>query len=68
MNTPVKEGDPVRVTSGVYKDAEGIVEDLQPECSVMRVRTNSGNVYALLNAVEKIHPPIRMPKGNPLKK
>jgi hypothetical protein len=62
------EGDPVRITSGVYKGAEGIVEDLQPECSAVRVHTKSGIAYGLLGMMEKIVTPLRMPKGNPLKK
>lgn len=68
MNTTFTEGDPVRVTSGVYKNAEGIIEDLQTECSVMRIHTKAGNVYAMVGTVEKIMPPLTKPKGNALKK
>ncbi len=68
MNTTLIEGDPVRVTSGVYEGAEGIIEDLQPECSAIRIHTKAGNVYAILGTVEKIVPPLRSPKGNVLKK
>jgi transcription antitermination factor NusG len=62
------EGDPVRVTSGVYVGAEGIVEDLQPECSAVRVHTKEGNVYAYLEAVAKIVKPMPTRKPNALVK
>jgi hypothetical protein len=71
MNATLSEGDPVRVTSGVYEGSEGIIEDLQPECSAIRIHTKAGNVYALLGCVEKIMPPstpMRMPKRSPIKK
>jgi transcription antitermination factor NusG len=69
MKTPMfREGDPVRVTSGVYTGAEGIVEDLQPECSAVRVHTKAGNVYAYLEAVAKIVKPMPTRKPNALTK
>lgn len=64
MKTSFVEGDPVRITDGVYKDAEGIVEDLQPDCSAVRVHTKTGNVYAYIEAISKIVkplPPARKP-------
>ena len=68
MNIKLSEGDPVRITSGVYAGSEGIIEDLQPECSAVRVHTKTGKVYGYLDSVEKILPPLRIPKGNALKK
>jgi ribosomal protein L24 len=62
------EGDPVRITAGTYKGAEGVVEDLQPECSAVRVHTKTGTVYGLLGMMEKIVTPVRMPKGNLLRR
>jgi len=69
MNTAhLVEGDPVRVTSGVYSGAEGIIEDLQPECSAVRVHTKAGNVYAYLEAISKIVKPMPTRKPNALVK
>jgi hypothetical protein len=68
MNIKLLVGDPVRITSGVYAGAEGIIEDLQPECSAVRVHTKAGKVYGYLEAIEKIVPPMRALKGNALKK
>jgi len=49
--TKVAEGDLVKVTSGTYADAVGVVTDIQPECSVMRIHSKGGTVYALHGAV-----------------
>jgi transcription antitermination factor NusG len=54
MNKSYAEGDLVRVTSGVYKDAEGVVDDITEECSVIRIHAKSGTVYADADAVERI--------------
>lgn len=62
------EGDPVRITSGVYAGAEGIVEDLRPECSAVRIHTKEGNAYAYLETVAKIVKPLPNRKPNPLLK
>lgn len=62
------EGDPVRITSGVYAGAEGVIEDLQPECSAVRVHTKEGNVYAYLEHADKIVKPRPVRKTNPLRK
>jgi len=44
----------VIVTSGIYKGAEGIVADIQEQCSVVRIRSKEGdNVYAMLETVQK---------------
>lgn len=68
MKTTLTEGDPVRITAGIYKDAEGIVEDLQPECSAVRVHTKAGNVYAYLEHAVKIVKPMPNRRPNPLRK
>lgn len=61
------DGDAVRVDSGVYAGAEGVIDDIQPECSAVRIHTKSGNVYAFLDAVSKVIKP--MPVGkNPIRK
>lgn len=59
------EGDPVRVTSGVYAGAEGVIDDLKPECSAVRIHTKAGNVYAYVEAVDKIVKPMRTPLRKP---
>lgn len=66
MKTSLLEGDPVRITSGVYEGAEGILEDLQPECSAVRIHTDKGNAYAYLETISKIVKPQPMRKPNPL--
>lgn len=63
------EGDPVRVTSGAYAGMEGVVEDLQPECSAVRILTSTGRIYGLLGLIQKVGKPVRTPpKRNPIKK
>lgn len=70
MNTvKFMQGDPVRITSGIYKDAEGVIEDLQPECSAVRVHTKSGLAYSFLETMSKIVKPMPMlSPGKPLLK
>jgi transcription elongation factor len=58
MNTTYGEGDLVRVTSGVYKDAEGVVDDITKECSVIRIHAKDGIIFADADAVEII-PPVK---------
>lgn len=48
----------MRITAGPYKDAEGIVEDLQPECDAVRVRTAEGTAYSFLEAAVRIPKPL----------
>jgi hypothetical protein len=56
-------GDPVRITAGTYKGAEGVVEDLMDECSAVRVHTKEGAAYSFLeHAVRIIKPkPVKAP-------
>jgi transcription antitermination factor NusG len=68
MKTSLLEGDPVRITSGVYAGVEGIIEDLQPECSAVRIHSKIGNVYAYLEHAVKIVKPMPNRKPNPLVK
>lgn len=58
-------GDAVRITSGPYKDAEGVVEDIQPECDAVRVRTKDDAVYAFLEGMSRIPKPVS--KNKPLR-
>ena len=50
-STPIREGDLVKVTYGPYNDAVGVVSDIMEECSVIRVHSKNGNVYAYADAV-----------------
>lgn len=61
-------GDPVRITSGTYKDAEGVVQDIQPECSAVRIQTPTGTAYGLLGEIVKIVSPMRMPTKKSLRR
>lgn len=54
MNSNLAVGDQVRVTSGIYAGAEGRVDDIQPECSVMRIDTPEGVAYSTFDAVQKV--------------
>lgn len=47
-------GEPVRVTSGVYAEAEGIIENLYPDCSVVRIHTKSGPAYSYPEHLKKL--------------
>lgn len=58
MNQVIDVGDPVRITAGPYKDAEGIVEDLQPACDAVRIRTKEGTAYSFLEAAVRIPKPL----------
>lgn len=59
MNPVIDVGDPVRITAGPYKDAEGIVEDLQPECDAVRIRTDEGIAYSFLEGAVRIPKPLK---------
>ena len=48
-------GDSVTVVSGIYEGVTGTVEDIQLECSVIRLRDAEGeSVYALADTVQKL--------------
>ena len=48
-------GDSVTVVSGIYEGVTGTVEDIQLECSVIRLRDAEGEaVYALADTVQKL--------------
>jgi len=53
-STDLKAGVFVKVVAGPYKDTEGVVEDVQPECSAVRIGTREGNAFALLDDLEVI--------------
>jgi transcription antitermination factor NusG len=54
-------GEPVRITAGTYKDAEGIIEDLQPECDAVRIHTKNGAAYAFLENMVRVAVPMPKP-------
>jgi hypothetical protein len=63
----LKQGTFVRVLAGPYKDTEGVIEDIQPECSAVRIGTKEGNAFAMLDDLRVI-PPIGKTKAILLKK
>lgn len=60
-STDLKAGLFVKVLAGPYKDTKGVVEDVQPECSAVRIGTREGNAFALLDDLEII-PSLDPPK------
>lgn len=65
-----KVGDPVRIAAGVYTNAEGVIEDIQPECDAVRVHGKNGTVYGFIEDLMPVQPPMPMlpaaAKKNPL--
>jgi hypothetical protein len=47
-------GDLVKVTSVIYADAVGVVDDIKDECSAVRIHAKDGNIYAYADAVQKM--------------
>lgn len=61
-------GDLVKVTSGIYVDAVGVVDDMHPECSTVRIHAKDGNLYAYKDAVRSMaQEPLKITRP-PLKK
>jgi hypothetical protein len=60
--TEFVQGDPVRVTSGAYAGEEGVIDDLAPECSAVRIHTKSGQVYAFLDGLTRVVKPVPVGK------
>lgn len=60
----------MRITAGPYKDAEGVVEDRQPECDAVRIHTKEGAAYCFLEDAVRLPRPIKQlkPLRNPLSK
>jgi hypothetical protein len=56
-SSDLKAGVFVKVLAGPYKDTEGVVEDVQPECSAVRIGTREGNAFALLDDLRIIPSP-----------
>lgn len=63
-------GDAVRITGGPYKDAEGVVEDRQPECDAVRIHTKDGTAYAFLEYAVPLQKPQQQikPMRSPIRK
>lgn len=66
MNQQIDVGDPVRITAGPYTGAEGVVEDLQPECDAVRIHTKDGTAYSFLEATVRI--PRALTAKSPIRK
>lgn len=52
-------GDAVRITAGPYKDAEGVIEDRQPECDAVRIHTKDGTAYAFVENAVRLPSPTK---------
>ena len=62
------EGLPVRITQGTYKGAEGVIEDLDPEYSAVRIRTKDADAaYAYADAVTILTKPSDLNKRKALR-
>ena len=48
-SSELKAGVFVKVLAGPYKDTVGVIEDIQDECSAVRIGTREGNAFALLD-------------------
>jgi transcription antitermination factor NusG len=58
MNKPsFAEGDLVKVTSGAFADAVGVVDDLRDDCTAVRIHAKDGPVYAFTDTVVKLPTP-----------
>lgn len=50
----LKQGALVKVLAGAYKDTVGVIDDIQPECSAVRIGTREGNAFAMIDAVQAL--------------
>jgi hypothetical protein len=68
----LKQGTFVKVLAGAFKDTVGVIEDIQPECSAVRIGTREGNAFAMLDAVQALPAPedagMIKPVKSPLRK
>lgn len=61
------EGKPVRITAGPYEGIEGVIDDLSPECSAVRIYSKEeGSAYALLDQMRVIVKPSLNASKKPL--
>ena len=56
MSMKFKQGEFVRIIAGPYEGEEGVIEDVQPECSAVRIGTREGNAFAMLDDLKAIPP------------
>lgn len=62
----MRVGNKVEVLEGVYAGETGTIADIQPECSVIRIESGTGSIYALIDTVRPVQNPPR--KTNVLNK
>jgi ribosomal protein L24 len=63
----MRVGNKVEVADGPFKGSAGTIEDIQPQCSVIRIKSTDGdNIYALIDTVVPVADPVR--KKNALSK
>lgn len=48
----LEQGTFVKVLEGAFKDTVGVIEDVQDECSAVRIGTREGNAFAMIDAVK----------------
>lgn len=54
----------MRIAAGVYMNAEGVIEDLQPECDAVRIHTKNGTAYCFREDLMRIPMPMQtLPSG-----
>lgn len=62
----MRVGNKVEVLKGPYAGETGVIEDIQPQCSVIRIRSGQDSIYALIDTVQPVADPVR--KKNALSK
>jgi hypothetical protein len=55
----MRVGNKVEVLKGPYAGETGVIADIQPQCSVIRIRSGEDNIYALIDTVQPIADPVR---------
>jgi ribosomal protein L24 len=55
----MRVGNKVEVMEGPFKGSSGTVEDIQPQCSVIRIRDGADSIYALIDTVRPVADPVR---------
>ena len=66
--TNIEVGDAVRITAGPYTGAEGVIEDRQRDCGVMRLSTEEGAAYCYIGDAVRLSKPVPSSYGKALLK
>jgi hypothetical protein len=57
--TTLKVGNKVEVLEGPFAGSTGVVADIQPECSAIRIQDGTDNIYALIDTVRIVSGPAK---------